>query len=146
MPKIPQTKKTSSSVLDEISTPVTQDNSSAVTLPIQAPMSREITAADVARLSNDSPYIKTQEFQGSDDYDSPDSWYYQDGRVGWDGSPMIRPQTRVYQIIGRDGKPTGKTVYASSEVQAAALRQETRDQSGNIYIPGARLVDIIYEG
>lgn len=57
----------------------------------------------------------------------------------------MRAQTRVYKIIGRDGKPTGRLVYANNEVQAAALRQEQRDADGNVYLPAAELVDVVFD-
>lgn len=72
------------------------------------------------------------------DWDRPESWF-------WPGTDQIRPQMRVLQIIGDDGRPTGRLVYAKNEVQYAALRQEVRDNEGQIYKHGAKLVDIIYQ-
>lgn len=98
-------------------------------------MSRPLTP----RERDNGPYVKTWDpAQFSQDFDQPESWFYP-------GTEVIRPQTRVYRIIGRDQKPTGKIVYAKSEVQAAALRQTVRDSDGNPYLPGAELVDVIYE-
>lgn len=109
---------------------------------MQGPTSREITPQEVAALTGrdpQGPYTKTWDpGQFGADWDQPESWYYP-------GTEQIRPQTRVYQIIARDGKPTGRLSYAKDEVHGAALRQETRDAKGNIYLPGAVLVDVIFD-
>lgn len=111
-------------------------------------MSRDITAEEVAKLTgrdNSGPYTPTiDQSQFIGDPDEPESWFYTDMRLGADGKPKVRPQKRTYQIIGRDGEPTGRLVYARNEIQAAALRQELRDSKGVVYQPAARLVDIIY--
>lgn len=107
-------------------------------------MSRAITEDEVRRLTGrevSSPYTPVHEggfMPGQIDYDDIASWYYP-------GSEQIRPQTRVYKIIGANGKPTGQICYAKNEVQAAALRQRVEDKSGHAYIPSAELVDIIYD-
>lgn len=106
-------------------------------------MSRELTVDDVRRESKlytpvHNPVIDT-------DMDTLESWYYPDGRIGPGGIPLHRPQTRVYRIIDRKGRPSGRLVYAKNEIQAAALRQELRDQDGKVYQPAAELVDVIYD-
>lgn len=117
------------------------------------PEPRQITQAEIEALTGKTPYVQTQEpvaFSSenfsSPNYDQIESWYYPDFRPGFDGNPAIRPQVRVYSIIGRDGKPTGRLVNANNEVQAAALRQVVRDPNGVTYLPSAELVDVIYEG
>lgn len=94
----------------------------------------------------ESPYVQTREIDIDDlDWDDPESWFYQNTLNRKNVEPQLRPQTRVYKIIGRDGLPTGRLTYANNEVHGAALRQEVRDGKGNVYIPAAELVDVIYD-
>jgi hypothetical protein len=62
-----------------------------------------------------------------------------------DGMPATRPQTRVYQTFGQDGKPTGRNIYATNIPHAAAARHQQVDGHGNVYIPAAKLIDIIWQ-
>lgn len=110
------------------------------------PTSRNLTQAEIDALTgkNQSPYVGEYERPiGAIDPDSPDSWYYPE-TLG-NEQPTLRPQMRAYKIIGVNGQPTGKIVYANNEVQGAALRQTVRDAKQNVYLPGAVLVDIIYD-
>lgn len=112
-------------------------------------MSRQLSARERTALrgEDEDPYSKTSDDRDLEDldWDDPESWYYQNTLGRKNTEPQLRAQTRVFKIIGRDGKPTGKLVYATNEVQAAALRQEVRDGKGNVYIPAAELVDVIYD-
>ena len=109
-----------------------------------APTSRPITQEEIDRMTGREagPYTPVHEanenVDSSIDYDDPRSW-------NWPNSNQLRPQKRAYKIIGTDGKPTGKIVFARNEIQGSALRQESRDNKGNIYLPAAELIDVIYE-
>ena len=113
------------------------------------PTSRPLSPAEQAALTgeDETPYVQTREVADLEDldWDEPESWYYQNTLNRKNVEPQLRPQTRVYKIIGKDGKPTGRLTYATNEVHAAALRQEVRDGKGNVYIPSAELVDVVYD-
>ena len=141
MPKTQLTQKDDLSQQESTSTSPSQGTSFEESSVVPGPTSRPLSQQEINNLTGgpQTPYIETHTpLTGNIDFDAPESWFYP-------GTEVIRPQTRVYRIIGRDGKPTGKIVYAKDEVQGAALRQESRDANGTVYVPAAELIDVVYE-
>lgn len=143
MPKIQLTQMPDSSLSDGTPNPAPGTGSSYnPDFQRREPTSRPITPEEVAKLTgrDQSPYVQVREesIDSRVDYDDLSSWCYPN-------SDQLRPQKRAYKIIGTDGKPTGKIVFARNEIQGAALRQESRDSKGNVYLPAAELIDVIYE-
>ena len=151
MPKTQLTQKNDSSPQGQTSTSQSQATESAADSTSNLPTSRPLSPQEQAVLSgeDDGPYTRTREIDQVDledlDWDEPESWYYQDTLGRKNVEPQLRAQTRVYKIIGRNGKPTGRLAYAQNEVAAAALRQEVRDAKGTVYIPAVELVDVVYD-
>lgn len=147
MPKTQLTQKPSSQQ-GPTSTPPSPENESENSSEYLGPTSRQLSPAEQAAITGHSegPYIETREIDLDDlDWDDAESWFYQNTLNRKNIEPQLRPQTRVYKIIGRDGKPTGRLCYATNEIAAAALRQEVRDGKGQVYIPASELVDVIYD-